>query len=166
MSEALVALRDYDTVREAAMLSTCNRLEIYAEIDDIERGALQLKEFLINFRHSDLSYDLEPYLYRLFDSAAIEHLMRVATGLDSMLIGENEILGQVKEAYTQAQHARSLGKTLHRLFRDALNAGKAARSTTTIGNESVSIATVAITMAKQHIGPLNGKNIVLVGAAR
>jgi glutamyl-tRNA reductase len=166
MSEALVALRDYDTVREAAMLSTCNRLEIYANIEDLGRGVNQLKAFLVNFRHSDLSYDLEPYLYTLVDTAAIEHLMRVATGLDSMLIGEAEILGQVKEAYNQAQHARSLGKTLHRLFRDALNAGKHARSETAIGDESVSLATVAVTMAKQRVGPLDGKNIVLLGAGK
>ena len=166
MAEALVALRDYELVREAAMLSTCNRLEIYAEITEAEPGVRQLKEFLVNFRHSDLTYDLDPYLYALHDAAAIEHLMRVATGLDSMLIGENEILGQVKEAYFQAQRARSLGKTLHRLFRDAINAGKSARSTTTIGNESVSIATAAITEARQHLGALSGKNIVLVGAGK
>jgi glutamyl-tRNA reductase len=166
MSEALVALLDYDTVREAAMLSTCNRLEIYANIDDVELGVRQLKEFLGNFRHGGLSYDMEPYLYTLMDAEAVEHLMRVSTGLDSMLIGEAEILGQVKEAYQQAQRAQSLGKTLHRLFREALNAGKSARSSTEIGNESVSIATAAIAMAKQHVGALNGKNIVLVGAGK
>ncbi len=166
MAEALVALRDYDTVLEAAMLSTCNRLEIYANLTDAELGIRQLKEFLVNFRHSDVAYDLEPYLYTLVETTAVDHLMHVATGLDSMLIGEAEILGQVKEAYHQAQRAQSLGKTLHRLFRDAINAGKNARSSTGIGNESVSIATVAVTLAKQHVGPLQGKNIVLVGAGK
>jgi glutamyl-tRNA reductase len=166
MSEALVALLDYDTVNEAAMLSTCNRLEIYAHIDDVELGVRQLKEFLGNFRHGGLSYDMEPYLYALMETEAVEHLMRVSTGLDSMLIGEAEILGQVKEAYQQAQRAQSLGKTLHRLFREALNAGKSARSSTEIGNESVSIATAAIGMAKQHVGGLSGKNVVLVGAGK
>jgi glutamyl-tRNA reductase len=166
MSEALIALLDYDTVREAAMLSTCNRLEIYANIDDIVPGVRQLKDFLVNFRHGGLPYDIEPYLYTLMEAAAVEHLMRVSTGLDSMLIGEAEILGQVKEAYQQAQRAQSLGKTLHRLFREALNAGKAARSSTEIGNESVSIATAAIAMAKQHVGTLTGKSIVLVGAGK
>jgi glutamyl-tRNA reductase len=166
MAEALVALHDYDTVREAAMLSTCNRLEIYADITDAEQGVRQLKTFLVNFRHSDVPYDLEPYLYTLFETAAITHMMRVATGLDSMLIGEAEILGQVKEAYHQAQRARSVGKTLHRLFREAINAGKAARSSTTIGNESVSFATVAIAQAKHVVGSLAGKNIVLFGAGQ
>jgi glutamyl-tRNA reductase len=166
MSEALIALLDYDTVHEAAMLSTCNRLEIYANIDNVDRGVAQLKEFLGNFRHGGLPYDIEPYLYVLLETEAVEHLMRVSTGLDSMLIGEAEILGQVKEAYQQAQHAQSLGKNLHRLFREALNAGKSARSSTEIGNESVSIATAAISMAKQHVGALKGKDVVLVGAGK
>jgi glutamyl-tRNA reductase len=166
MAEALVALRDYDSVLEAAMLSTCNRLEIYAEVEDPDRGVAQLKEFLVNFRHSDVPFDLEPYLYTLHQNDAIVHMMRVATGLDSMLIGEAEILGQVKEAYFQAQRANAVGKTLHRLFREAINAGKAARSTTCIGNESVSIATLAITLAREHVGELAGKNILLIGAGK
>ena len=166
MAEALVALHDYDTVREAAMLSTCNRLEIYADITDAELGVHQLKTFLINFRHGDLPYELDPYLYTLFETDAITHMMRVATGLDSMLIGDAEILGQVKEAYHQAQRACAVGKMLHRLFREAINAGKAARSSTTIGNESVSFATVAIAQAKHVLGRLVDKKIVLVGAGK
>ncbi len=166
MGEALVALRDYGEVREAAMLSTCGRLEIYAELDNDDAGIGQLKEFLINFRHGAIAYDIEPYLYTLLGAEASEHLLRVATGLDSMLIGEAEILGQIKDAYHQAQRARSLGKTLHRLFREAINAGKAARSQTAIGDESVSVATAAIAAAKEHVGSLVGKTIVLIGAGK
>src|SRR5581483_5651338 len=164
MSETLVALRDYPTVREAAMLSTCGRLEIYAEIDDYEAGVAQLKSFLTNFRHSATGYDLESYLYTLLGREAIEHLFRVSTGLDSMLIGEAEILGQVKDAYTQAHHAKALGTNLHRLFREALNAGKAARSQTRIGDDSTSIATAAVKMAKTRLGTLDGKAVVVIGA--
>src|SRR6202142_657889 len=149
MGEALIALRDYEAVREALMLQTCGRLEIYAELEDYEIGVRQLKAFLDNFRHGDVS-DMESYMYTLLGTQAIEHLIRVSTGLDSMLIGEAEILGQVKEAYVQAQRAGSLGKSLHQLFREALSAGKAARSQTKIGNDSVSIATAAIEMAKSH----------------
>jgi glutamyl-tRNA reductase len=166
MAEALVALCDYEAVGEAAMLSTCGRLEIYAELEDPELGILQLKQFLTGFGHAGLGYDIEPYLYTLFGDAAGEHLLRVATGLDSMLIGEAEILGQVKNAYLQAQRARSLGSSLHRLFREAIKAGRAARSQTTIGDDSVSIATAAIAMAKEHVGSLREKTIVLVGAGR
>jgi glutamyl-tRNA reductase len=164
MAEALVALRDYEAVKEAAMLQTCGRLEIYAEIDDYEAGVAQLKSFLSNFGHRSTDYDIESFLYTLLGRQAIEHLFRVSTGLDSMLIGEAEILGQVKEAYAQAQHARSLGKILHRLFREALNAGKTARSQTRIGDESVSVATAAVEAAKAKLGTLQGKSVVVIGA--
>src|SRR5579871_1983984 len=123
MAEALVALRDYQAVREAAMLQTCGRLEIYAELDDYEAGVAQIKSFLTNFGHAATGYDIESFLYTLLGDDAIEHLFRVATGLDSMLVGEAEILGQVKDAYVRAQHAKSLGNSLHRLFREALKAG-------------------------------------------
>ena len=165
-SEALIALRDYGAIAEAAILSTCGRLELYAEIADMEAGIAQLKQFLANFRHSGVPAALEEHLYVLAGDDAVEHLLRVATGLDSMLIGEAEILGQVKAAYDAAQRAGSLGKSLHHLFREALSAGKAARSQTTIGGASVSIATAAIACAKQHVGAFPGKNVVLVGAGK
>jgi glutamyl-tRNA reductase len=166
MVEALIALRDYDHVREAAMLSTCGRLEIYAELDDFETGVEQVKSFLRNFRHGDVQHDMDSYMYTLLGSEAIEHLFRVATGLDSMLIGEAEILGQIKEAYVVAQKARSLGKSLHSLFREALTAGKEARSTTRIAGESVSVATAAIDLAKAKLGSLAGKTVLVVGAGK
>jgi len=165
MGEALIALRDYEAVREALMLATCNRLEIYAEVDDYEAGVAQIKEFLGNFRHGDVD-DLDSYLYTLLGSGAIDHLFRVATGLDSMLIGEAEILGQVKDAYIQAQRAHSLGKTLHMLLREALNAGKAARTQTSIGDESVSVATAAVAFAAQHVGGIAGKSVLVIGAGK
>ena len=164
--EALIALRDYSSVREAVMLQTCGRLEIYAEIDDYETGVAQLRSFLGNFGHGAARerYDLDSYLYTLLGRQAIDHLFRVATGLDSMLIGEAEILGQVKDAYIAAQQAKSLGQTLHRLFREALNAGKHARSQTAIGDDSTSIATAAIEAAKAKLGSLDGTSIVVIGA--
>jgi glutamyl-tRNA reductase len=166
MSESLIALRDYEMVREAVMLSTCGRLEIYAELEDYEAGVTQLRTFLKNFRHGDVSHDMSSYMYTLLGSQATDHLFRVATGLDSMLIGEAEILGQVKDAYIQAQKARSLGKTLHALFREALNAGKEARSTTRIGGDSVSVATAAIDLVKQTLGTLAGKTVLVIGAGK
>lgn len=166
MAESLVALRDYEMVREAVMLSTCNRLEIYAELEDYESGVDQLRSFLKLFRHGDVQHDMTSYMYTLLGSQATDHLFRVATGLDSMLIGEAEILGQVKDAYIQAQKARSLGKTLHALFREALAAGKEARTHTRIGGESISVATAAIDIAKQHLGPLAGKTVLVVGAGK
>ncbi len=166
MGESLIALRDYEMVREAVMLSTCGRLEIYAELEDYEAGVDQLKRFLRNFRHGDVQLDMSSYMYTLLGTQAVDHLLRVATGLDSMLIGEAEILGQVKDAYIQAQNARSLGKTLHALFREALAAGKEARSRTAIGGESVSVATAAIELAKQRFGSLAGTTVLVVGAGK
>ncbi|HEY5341566.1 MAG TPA: glutamyl-tRNA reductase [Candidatus Aquilonibacter sp.] len=166
--EALIALNDYSSVKEAAILQTCGRLEIYAELDDYESGVAQLRSFLGNFGHGAVlsRYDLDSYLYTLLGRQAIEHLFRVSTGLDSMLIGEAEILGQVKDAYIQGQQARSLGKSLHRLFREALNAGKHARSQTHIGDESTSIATAAIEAAKAQLGSLEGTAVVIIGAGK
>jgi glutamyl-tRNA reductase len=166
MAEVLAALHDYEAVREAAMLQTCGRLEFYADVDDYERGAAQLKAFLANFRHGAIEYDLDSYLYTLLGSEAAEHLLRVATGLDSMLIGEAEILGQVKDAYVQAHRAGALGATLHRLFGEALRAGKTARSTTRIGGESLSLATAAIEAARARLGSLRGASVVIAGAGK
>lgn len=166
MAEALVALRDYEAVHEAVMLSTCGRLEIYAVLADYEAGVEQLRTFLRNFRHGDVDVDMSSYLYTLLGAEAIGHLFRVATGLDSMLIGEAEILAQVKDAYVQAQSAKSLGRTLHALFREALSAGKAARSQTRIGAQSTSVATAAIELVKRRVGSLAGKTVAIIGAGK
>ncbi|MBC5829603.1 MAG: glutamyl-tRNA reductase [Candidatus Eremiobacteraeota bacterium] len=165
MSEALIALRDYEAVVEAVMLSTCGRLEIYAELEDYETGVAQLKAFLQNFRHGEV-FDLDSYLYTLLGTQAIEHLFRVCTGLDSMLIGEAEILGQVKDAYVEAQKAGSVGTGMHKLFREALHAGKAARTQTRIGEEFVSVASAAVDLAKQHLGNLAEKTVLVIGAGK
>ncbi len=166
MAEALVALHDYEAVREAVMLQTCGRLEIYAELDDYEGGVAQIKSFLANFRHGTTGYDIESYLYTRLGHQAVEHLFRVCTGLDSMLIGEAEILGQVKDAYVAATRAKSLGRTLHHLFREALAAGKTARAQTRIGGESVSMATAALEAARSRLGTLERRTILVVGAGK
>lgn len=165
MGEALIALRDYSAVKEALMLSTCGRLEIYAELEDYEDGVKQIRQFLGNFRHGGVE-DMDSYMYTLLGGQAIDHLFRVSTGLDSMLIGEAEILHQVKDAFIQGQRARSLGKTLHSLFREAINAGKSARSQTDIGGQSTSIATAAVNAAIQHVGDLHGRSVAVVGAGK
>jgi glutamyl-tRNA reductase len=165
MGEALIALRDYGAVKEALMLQTCGRLEIYAELEDYEEGVGQIRQFLGNFRHGGVE-DMDSYMYTLLGSQAIDHLFRVSTGLDSMLIGEAEILAQVKDAFIQGQRAQSLGKTLHALFREAINAGKSARTQTDIGGQSVSIATAAVNFAIAHVGDLRGTSVVVVGAGK
>ncbi len=165
VGEALVALKDYPAVREALILQTCGRLEIYAELEDYASGVGQLRTFLTNFRHGDVG-DMDDYLYTLLGSQAIEHLLRVTTGLDSMLIGEAEILGQVKDAYVQAHRSQTLGTSLHMMYREALAAGKEARTQTSIADDSTSIATAAVAAAIAHVGDLRERTVLLVGAGK
>ncbi|HUY11880.1 MAG TPA: glutamyl-tRNA reductase, partial [Candidatus Dormibacteraeota bacterium] len=164
LSEALQLLCTYDAVDEAVILQTCGRLEIYAEVEDFERGAEQIKGFLVQFRHGAVEFDLESYLYTHLGRESVEHLLRVATGLDSMLIGEAEILGQVKSAYLHAQRAGACGSSLHKLFSEALNAGKAARSQTEIGEESASVATAAVDSIEAQLGSLAELCVAVIGA--
>jgi len=163
--EVLVAMRDYSSVRECVMTSTCGRLEFYAEVDDYESGVAQLKQFLKNSRHSEVD-DLESYLYTHLGKEAVVHLLRVSTGLDSMVLGEAQILGQVKEAYVQAHQAGSVGKVLHRLFHEAIQTGKAARTQTGIGADSASVGSAAVDLARAQIGTLVGKRVLVIGAGR
>jgi glutamyl-tRNA reductase len=146
LGEALAALADYSAVREAAILSTCNRLEIYADVEAYESGVAQIKEFLTTYRRMRVE-DFDKYLYTMLGAQAVEQLLRVASGLDSMLIGEPQILSQVKAALRLAEDAGSIGPHLGRLFRVALQTGKRARSETGIGRDVVSLAAAAVELA-------------------
>jgi glutamyl-tRNA reductase len=146
IAEALQALSEYHAVREAAILSTCNRLEIYADVESYESGVAHLKEFLTTYRAMRVE-DFDKYLYTLLGAQAVEHLLRVACGLDSMLLGEPQIMHQVKDALRLAHAAGSVGPHLHRLFRVALQAGKEARHQTAIGRNVVSLGAAAVELA-------------------
>jgi glutamyl-tRNA reductase len=142
---------------EAVCLSTCNRTELYLAGEDahvLEQAAVQA---LV-----ELEPDVEPALYRLHDEAAALHLFRVAAGLDSLVPGEGEILGQVRTAYEVGE----TGPLLDRLFRHALHAGRKARSETAIGESPASVSSAAAALAEQVFGDLNGRTIVLVGAGK
>ncbi len=149
LASALQALRDYSAVREAAILSTCNRLEIYADVADFEAGIAQLKEFLTTYRNMRVD-DFDKYLYTMLGAEAVEQLFRVASGLDSMLIGEPDILAQVKEALHLAERAGSVGPHLARMFRMALQTGKRARTETAIACDVVSLGAAAVELAQRH----------------
>jgi len=162
--EALGALRDYTAVEEAAVVSTCNRLEIYAEVSDFETGVEQIKNFLTTYRSMGIE-DFDKYLYTMLGAEAVEQLLRVATGIDSMLIGEAEILAQLKEAMVSAQTAHSIGPNLHRLFRLALEAGKRARSETGIGRDVVSLGSAAVELASRHCD-VRAASALVIGAGK
>ncbi len=164
ITEALRALSEYSGVREAVILSTCNRLEIYADVDAYEVGIAQLKEFLTTYRAMRVE-DFDKYLYTMLGAEAVEQLFRVASGLDSMLIGEPQILSQVKEAMRIAEQASSIGPHLGRLFRTALQTGKRARSQTRIAHDVVSLGAAAVELAERHCD-LSRSRCTVVGAGK
>ena len=162
VTEALAALRDYPGIREAAIVATCNRLEIYAEVADFEAGVGEIKDFLTTYRAMRVE-DFDKYIYTLLGEEAVVQLFRVASGLDSMLIGEAEIMAQVKEAFAGAQAAGTMGAHLSRLFRTALRAGKRARTETNIGRDVVSLGAAAVELASRS-ADLGSASAVVIGA--
>jgi glutamyl-tRNA reductase len=143
--------------REAVCLSTCNRTELYVAADDAERAERDAFEAL-----ASLGPDIEPALYRLRDRAAAHHLFRVAAGLDSLVPGEGEILGQVRLAHELG----ATGPMLDRVFRQALHVGRKVRTETAIGESPASISAAAAALADQVFGSLEGRSILLLGAGK
>ena len=160
---ALASVRGLAGVREAVLLSTCNRTELYAVADDDGRA---LDAWLATHPGTDeaADADLRPYLYRHEDGDAVRHLFRVATGLDSLVLGEPQILGQVKQAWAAAREAGALGGQLDRLFQQAFVAAKRARTDTRIGANPVSIASTAVRLAQASFARLEESVVLLVGA--
>jgi glutamyl-tRNA reductase len=143
--------------REVVCLSTCNRTELYVAAEDAEAAERDAVAAL-----AALEPDVEPALYRLHDRAAVLHLFRVAAGLDSLVPGEGEILGQVRAAH----EVGSTGVFLDRLFRQALHAGRKARAQTAIGDSPASVSSAAAALAEQVFGSLDGRSILLLGAGK
>ncbi len=156
---ALGALRALPTVHEVALLSTCNRTELYAVADD---NGDALADWLAT--HPDDMGDLHAYLYRHAGADAVRHLFRVATGLDSLVLGEPQILGQVKDAWATARSAGSLGAQLDRLFQHAFATAKRARTDTRIGANPVSVASTAVRLAQDSFARLEDSTVLLIGA--
>src|SRR5262249_13667931 len=144
-------------------LSTCNRVEIYARPG--EPPPASLADFLCAF-HGRAPQELERFLYVLDGEAAVRHAFRVAASLDSMVLGEPQILGQVKDAYRIAEEAGSLGSLLNALKNRSLAAAKRARSETGIGENAVSVSYVAVELARKIFGELKDKRVLLVGAGK
>ncbi len=161
--ETLSGMVAFDTVWEAALISTCNRVEIYAVSERPEEAASQLKEFLAGRRA--VSYEeIENHTYEYTGDDAVKHLYRVCSGLDSMVLGEPQILGQVKDSYRMAAHANSTGVILNKLFHKAFQAAKRIRTETRIGNYAVSVAGTAVELAGKIFGELSECSTMLVGA--
>ncbi len=164
MGEALAALTDRPAVSEALILSTCNRTEIYAVVAD-GAGTDAVIDFLCEY-HSLQRHDLVRYLYEADGHAAVKHLFRVVSSLDSMVVGEAQILHQVKEAYDLACEAESVRTVFHKLFRQSFEVGKRVRTETAIGEAAVSISYAAVELAKKVFDTLEGRTILVVGAGK
>ncbi len=162
LGEALAALAQRPGVREAAVLSTCNRTEIYAVLAP-ETSPTILQRWL-EAEQSLAPNELDTYLVTLKGEAAITHLLRVAAGLDSIVLGEPQILGQAKLAYHSAAQAGLLGQILERLFQHAFAVAKRVRTETDIGAHPVSVAYAAVTLARQIFGDLSSRRALLIGA--
>ena len=158
---ALRSLTDIGGVSEAVILSTCNRTEVYCDaVDDAQE---QTREWLAGF-HGLAIEDISPYLYIHEGRHAVDHLLSVASGLDSLVLGEPQILGQVKSAFQTAQDAGRTGKVLTRLFQHAFSTAKQVRTDTAIGDSPVSVAFAAVSLARQIFAELSEQTALLIGA--
>ena len=174
MEASLQKLRADDEVLEASILSTCNRLEIYALLRHPEQGISAVGRFLSS--HSGLEVEeLSPHLFTFHHEEAIAHLLRVAAGLDSLVLGEGQILSQVKKMVRLGQEHRSIGPILNRLLTQAVGTGKRVRTETNLGTGAVSISSAAVELAQLKVGqargldelvPLDQEQVAVVGAGR
>ena len=155
LSRAMASLRQSPQLAEAVLLSTCNRTELYAVAEDGQSLAQWLES------HAG---DLRGYLYEHRDDEAVRHLFRVATGLDSMVLGEPQILGQVKDAWALAHDSGAIGHHLDRLFQQTFSVAKRARTDTRVGANPVSVASTAVRLAQDSFARLDDSTVLLVGA--
>jgi len=165
LSETLTQLRAAPGVSEVALVSTCNRFEIYAVVENSVAGQTALTNALAEARDV-CACDFACHLRAWSDADAVRHLCRVAAGLDSLLIGEHQILGQVKDALQIAHDAGTMGAMLSALFRQAIIAGKRAHSETEIGQGARSLGQVAVTLAREVLGDLQNRTALLIGAGK
>ncbi|MBL9150858.1 MAG: glutamyl-tRNA reductase [Verrucomicrobiales bacterium] len=162
LPDRLREITGLDPVREAVVLSTCNRVEIYAAAEDHAEAFERLTHYLVDHFRLDSPAAIE--FYRLEDDGAARHLFHVASGLDSMVLGETEIFGQVKKAYQIACDASVTARCLNKLFQQSFRIGKLVRSGTQIQQGSTSVGSVAVDVAEQIFGRLDGCRVMVVGA--
>lgn len=161
LEEALKTLRSCSEVTEAAIVSTCNRTELYCDMRDSD---IQTVLEWFSKHHNIKRDEISPYIYTHLDNEAVQHILRVASGLDSLVLGEPQILGQIKDAYHSANHAGTIGQILNRLFQHTFSVAKQVRTDTAIGSSPVSVAFAAVSLAKQIFSDLSQHTALLIGA--
>jgi glutamyl-tRNA reductase len=157
------AVAGSDHVLEATVLATCNRVEIYAEVDRFH-GSVECVSRLLCELSDDQPEEVVPHLYVHYDDGAVSHLFHVASGLDSMVVGEGQILGQTREALRVGQEAGTIGPALNVLFQQALRVGKRVHAETDVDHAAPSLVSLALQRAVVHVGALAGKRVLVVGA--
>jgi glutamyl-tRNA reductase len=165
MESVIQELCSYPHIEEVAILSTCNRLEIYVVAKETEQGIRELTQFLAELSQLPL-HQLRQHLFILLHQDAVMHLMRVAAGLDSLVLGEGQILAQVKNTHKLGQQHKGIGRLLDRLFKQAMTAGKRVRSETSIGTGAVSISSAAVELAQIKVQNLAGYRVAIIGAGK
>ncbi|MFM8295672.1 MAG: glutamyl-tRNA reductase [Microcystaceae cyanobacterium] len=164
LEEALNHLRGYPHIEEVAIISTCNRLEIYAVVTETEKGVIEITQFLAEIGHIPLSH-LRRYLFTLLHQDAVRHLMRVAAGLESLVLGEGQILAQVRNTHKLGQKYQAVGRLLDRLFKQAITAGRRVRTETSIGTGAVSISSAAVELVHTKVD-LTQQKVAIIGAGK
>jgi len=164
IGEALARLCSYPGVKEGMLLSTCNRVEVYAVVEELEPGYGRIQEFLADAHMSLSSEQLTPHLYWQTGDRAISHLFRVAASLDSMIVGESQILGQIKDAFDAALTHKTTGLILNKVVKKAISVAKRVRTDTKIAEMAVSVSYAAVELAKKIFADLSDKTVLLVGA--
>lgn len=165
IEESIKHLLGYPHIEEVAIISTCNRLEIYATVTETEQGVNEISQFLAEIGHIPL-YQLRRHLFILLHQDALRHLMRVAAGLESLVLGEGQILAQVKNTHKLANKYQALGRLLDRLFKQAISAGKRVRTETNIGTGAVSISSAAVELVDTKIQDLSSQKVTIIGAGK
>lgn len=162
---AIAQLMGYPHIKEVCIISTCNRLEIYAIISETEQGLKEIIQFLSEISQIPLN-QLRRHLFMLLHQDAVRHLMRVAAGLESLVLGEGQILAQVKNAHKLAQKYKGLSQLLDRLFKQGMTAGKRVRTETEIGTGAVSISSAAVELAHAKLGDFSNCDVAIIGAGK
>ncbi|MDP2291827.1 MAG: glutamyl-tRNA reductase [Actinomycetota bacterium] len=163
LGKVITGLVSRANIREAAVLSTCNRTEVFAVAERFHGAYADIRDFFCELGGM-LPDELHPHLYSQHDEAAVAHLFEVAAGLESAVLGESEILGQVRGAWETAQAEGGAKATLNLLFRHAIETGKRARTETSIGKHTASVSHAAVDMATERLGTLAGRRVLVVGA--
>ncbi len=166
LRDALARLHSFPSIQEGVILSTCNRVEVVAAASDSRAAGADIGGFLSEQKDHRQPGSIDDHVYTYYGADAVRHLFRVAASLDSMVVGEPQILGQLKEYYDAAQQAGTVGAILHRLFHRSFSVAKRVRTETGIGSGAVSVSSVAVDLAKRIFDRFDDKTVMLIGAGK